>query len=81
MRSEQEIIELFKEAVREVGHSGALGDLDGSTELDSLGLDSVITLEVIGLLEEKLDVRFSDEDLNSLKSLGDLAVLIQKTAA
>ncbi len=81
MRTDEQIIELFKEAVQEIGHGGELGDLSAKSEIAELGLDSVVTLEVIGLMEEKLDIRFTDDDLNGLKSLGDLCALIQKIAA
>lgn len=81
MRSENEIIELFKEAVSEVDSNVKLAHMTSSTELSSLGLDSVMTMEVIGVLEEKLDLRFPDEDLATIKSMGDLTQLINRLAA
>lgn len=81
MRSENEIIELFKEAVTEVDNSVKVKDMTPSTELASLGLDSVMTMEVIGVLEEKLDLRFPDEDLASIRSMGDLTRLVNRLSA
>lgn len=78
MRSEEEIIKLFKEAVREVDQKVKLGEMTAKTELSSLGLDSVMTMEVIGVMEEKLNVRFPDEDLATLKNMGDLTTLVRK---
>ena len=76
-----DIITLFKQAVREVDANTKLDDLSASTEIAKLGLDSVMTMEVIGVLEERLNVRFPDEDLATLKSVGDLTALIQRMAA
>jgi acyl carrier protein len=76
-----DIIVLFKEAVREVDANTKLDDLTTSTEIAKLGLDSVMTMEVIGVLEERLNVRFPDEDLATLKNIGDLTALIQRMAA
>ena len=77
MHTEQEIINLFREAVKEVDNKD-IGEMSGSTEIAQLGLDSVTTMEVIGVLEEKLNVRFPDEELATLKSMGDLTSLIQR---
>lgn len=79
--TDNEIITLFKDAVREVDANVDLGDLTVNTEIASLGLDSVMTMEVIGVLEEKLNVRFPDEDLATLNNVGDLTALIQRMAA
>ena len=76
-----DIIVLFKEAVREVDGNTKLENLTVNTEIAKLGLDSVMTMEVIGVLEERLNVRFPDEDLATLKNIGDLTALIQRMAA
>lgn len=81
MRSENEIIELFKEAVSEVDNKVQINEVTPSTELASLGLDSVMTMEVIGALEEKLNVRFPDEDLATIRSMSDLTQLVNRLAA
>lgn len=75
-----EIIEVFKQSVKEVDQRIEVDAVDGSTSLASLGLDSVMTMEVIGIMEEKLDIRFPDEDLATLKSMGDLTSLVQRLA-
>lgn len=80
MHTDDQIIELFRAAVKEVD-SKELGAITRDTEISDLGLDSVMTMEVIGVLEEKLDMRFPDEDLATLKRIGDLTTLVQKMAA
>lgn len=79
--TDNEIITLFKDAVREVDANVELGDLTVNTEIANLGLDSVMTMEVIGVMEEKLNIRFPDEDLATLNNVGDLTALIQRMAA
>lgn len=81
MHSENEIIEMFKAAVAEVDSKIKVGAVTPATELSSIGLDSVMTMEVIGVLEEKLDVRFPDEDLATVKTMGDLTTLVNRLSA
>ena len=76
--TDQEILGMFQESVREVDGNVKLGEMTASTELASLGLDSVMTMEVIGVMEEKLNVRFPDEDLATLKTMGDLMTLVRR---
>ena len=78
-RSDDEIIQLFKAAVYEVDQK-QLGLVTTDTEIAQLGLDSVATMEVIGTLEEKLSLRFPDEELATLKSVGDLTALIRRVS-
>ncbi|MBK8010465.1 MAG: acyl carrier protein [Deltaproteobacteria bacterium] len=80
MHTDDQIIELFRAAVKEVDGKD-LGAITRETEISDLGLDSVMTMEVIGVLEEKLDMRFPDEDLATLKRIGDLTTLVRKMAA
>lgn len=77
--TDEEIIQLFKAAVYEVDQK-KLGEINVSTEIAQLGLDSVATMEVIGALEEKLSIRFPDEELATLKSVGDLTALVRRVA-
>lgn len=78
MHTDEQIIELFKESVKEVDTNVKVDSLAPSTELSAIGLDSVMTMEVIGVLEEKLNIRFPDEDLATLKKMSDLTALIRK---
>jgi acyl carrier protein len=75
--SDQQIIEMFKEAVFEVSNT-KLEDVTTKTVISALNIDSVGTMEVIGILERRLEVRFPDEDLATLKSVGDLTALVHK---
>jgi len=71
---------LFQQAASEV--SGKTFDsLDKATTLSDIGLDSVAVIELVGYLEEKLNVRLPDEELASVNTLGDLDDLLQRFTA
>jgi len=46
-----------------------------STAIAELKLDSIAVMEMVGCLEDRIDITFPDEELNQVKSLGDLANL------
>lgn len=71
---------LFKQAAGEVGGQ-TLDGLDMATTLSEIGLDSVAVLELVGYLEEKLDVRLPDEELAAVNTLGDLDDLLRRSTA
>ena len=48
------------------------------TTLEDLGADSLDMVEVIMAIEDEFDVQIKDEDLESLKSVGDLIDYISK---
>ena len=48
------------------------GGLDPAAPLDSLGIDSLSFIEFMFKIEEEFGVTVSDEDLKSIKTLGDL---------
>ncbi len=80
MHSDQQIVELFKASVKEVDNNVKVDDVDITTDITGLGLDSVMTMEVIGVMEEKLNIRFPDEDLATIKKMSDLAALVRRLA-
>ena len=75
-----DVIELFRQAAREV-HGRELEGLDATTEISTLGLDSVAVMEMTGCLEEKLKIRIPDEELADVETLGDLDALIRRVIA
>lgn len=68
---------LFRQAASEV--SGKTFDsLDRTTSISDIGLDSVAVLELVGYLEETLNIRIPDEELAGLDTLGDLDDLLRR---
>lgn len=49
-----------------------------NTTLEDLGADSLDMVEVIMAIEDEFDVQIKDEDLESLKCVGDLIDYINK---
>ncbi|MGF1511225.1 MAG: acyl carrier protein [Myxococcota bacterium] len=78
MTSKEEIIQLFKESVQEADPNVSVDSVTEDTDIASLGLDSVMTMEVIGIMEERLNLRFPDEDLATIRSLKDLTALVER---
>ena len=78
--SNVDVIGLFKQAALEV-HGRELGALEATTEISTLGLDSVAVMEMTGSLEEKLKIRIPDEELAEVETLGELDTLIRRVMA
>lgn len=52
--------------------------LEGDANLSDLGVESVASLEVAGYIEDKLSIRFPDEELGGLMTVGDVVALIHR---
>lgn len=53
-----------------------LAHLDAQTRISELGIDSVAMLELVGTLEQALDVRLPDERTGEVRTIGELAALV-----
>jgi acyl carrier protein len=80
--NETEILALVKDALAEVAPNRAaeFDAIDLNTKIRDLGIDSVAAMEMVGFVEEKLEVTFPDEDLAQLNTFNDLANLIRTGA-
>lgn len=76
-------MEIIKAAVSAVDTSKTtkLAGVKPETEIRALGLDSVATMEMVGFIEERLEVQFSDEVMVRINTFGDLVALIEKSRA
>lgn len=80
--TDEQILTLVREALDEVA-PGKSKNLEGVTldvSITELNLDSVSTMEMLGVIEERLDATFPDEDLMNLNKLSDVAKLIRSAA-
>ncbi len=73
-----ELLALIKEALAEVAPTRKKDFADATldTKIESLGLDSIATMEMVGFLEEQVDATFPDEKLTEVTSLRDLGALV-----
>jgi acyl carrier protein len=71
------VLELFVQAAYEVDHRKIAG-LTKDTVISTLGMDSVAVMELVSFFEERLSVRIPDEELNHIRTVGDLRDAIAK---
>ncbi len=62
-----------------LGSAFDASDLDLETRLrEDLGLSSLKTVDLIVRIEEVFDISISDDDLGSLKTIGDVVEVIRR---
>ncbi len=71
------VLDLFVQAAFEVDHRKISG-LTKDTVISTLGMDSVAVMELVSFFEERLAVRIPDEELNRIRTVGDLRDAIAK---
>jgi acyl carrier protein len=71
-----DILALYREAALEVGNH-VLEDLTLDTKLADLTISSVEVLEIVGYIEQRLNIRLNDEDLSRMTCMRDLVRLIE----
>jgi len=74
------VIERFAKAIWEIDQK-KIDDLGFDKQISTLGIDSVAMLEVIGFLEEELELHLPEEKLQKVQTLGDLADVIAEVRA
>jgi acyl carrier protein len=77
MAQHVDVIQLFTEAALEVDNR-KLSNVTRETVISALGMDSVAVMELVSYFEEKLAVRIPDEDLNHIRTVGDLRDALAK---
>ena len=81
--TDEQALALLKEALHEVSPAKAreLEQLDLNTRVRDAGIDSVAAMEMVGAIEERLQVTFPDEDLAQLNRFIDIVDLIKSARA
>ena len=72
------------ELVKEIAEEALEADLDDATPqtpLSSLGLDSADLLELVSLLEDRLDISVPDSRFKDLETVGSLITLLDELQA
>ena len=72
-----DIVTLFVEAINQVS-TKRVTTVRAEQTISELGLDSIAVMEMVGTLEDKLHVHFSDDELTKITTFGDLATLVDK---
>ncbi len=68
---------LFSQAAFEA-YGKAISPVDASTVIAGIGLDSVAIMELVSIVEERVQIRLPDDELASVRTVGDLGALIQR---
>lgn len=81
--TDNETLALIKEALNDVapGREADFSKVSLESTIAELGLDSIATMEMVGYLEEQIEVTFPDEDLAKVASIRDLISLIRAAKA
>lgn len=79
MTAEAKVVSLFEKAAWEVARK-KYDSLKVEQKISELGIDSVAMLEVIGFVEEELEIHLPDEKIARVQTLADLSNVIQSVA-
>ncbi len=69
------LIEMFRRWASNIADR-PFDEVDASTHLVSLGLDSIALIELVAELEDELNVSFCDAHLEAVRTLGELEELV-----
>ena len=71
-----ELLDMFRSTAGEVAEKD-FGAVDESGKIADLGIDSLELLEVIGSLEQALDIRVPDDQLVGIQTVDQLLTLVE----
>ena len=77
MKTEQDLIALFKQVATEVDKR-EFKDITGQSNISDLGIDSLSMMQIVGEMELKLDIMIPDEDLVELVTVKDLLAVVER---
>ena len=81
--TDDQILNFVREAVVEVApaRTEALETLSLDVNIRDLAMDSVETMEMIGVIEEELGVIFADDELAQVVKFSDLAAVMRRAVS
>jgi len=77
MKSEQDLIALFKQVATEVDKR-EFKDVTGQSIISELGIDSLSMMQIVGEMELRLNIMIPDEDLVELVTVEDLVKAVAR---
>lgn len=72
-----EFVDHLQQALSQVT-AKEVGPITADREIVELGLDSVSMVEMMVVLEDELDITLEQDELEGLKTFGDLQALVQE---
>ena len=76
MKTEQDLLSLFKQVAAEVDKR-EFPNVTGQSIISDLGIDSLSMMQIVGEMENELGIMIPDEDLVELVTVGDLCKKIE----
>ena len=78
--SDERVLSLVRTALKEVapGRAEEISNISLDVRVSDLSIDSVETMEMIGVLEEDLGVIFAEEELAQVVEFRDLAEVMRR---
>jgi acyl carrier protein len=76
MLNRNALIDLFEKAATEIAERD-ISNLQESTEISALGIDSLALLELIGAMERQLGIHLPDDQLVGLTTVRELIDLVE----
>ena len=77
MKTEQDLIALFKQVATEVDKR-EFKDVTGQSNISDLGIDSLSMMQIVGEMELRLNIMIPDEDLVELVTVEDLVKAVAR---
>ena len=72
-----EIRELFARIANQIQSEKKIGNIDPDVKVSSLGLDSLVVMEVVGEIQDELNISIPAEHLSRVTTIKELETLIQ----
>jgi acyl carrier protein len=76
--TEVDVLAMFNTIARQVEKGKDLPTITRESKITALGIDSVSMMEIIGVIEDELDVSIPDEKLARLQTVGDIETVIRE---
>ena len=73
-----DILKLFAETANRLQNEKNIETLKKEQTISSLGLDSLLIMEIVGDIQDELDISLSDDELSQAQTIGELESLIIK---
>lgn len=77
-----DVLGLFSRIARKVDEKASLASVSRESKFSALGIDSISMMEIIGEIEDELDIKLSDDRLAQLQTVGDMErVVLERLGA
>ncbi len=76
--SQVDVLSMFTEIAQKVEKGKTLPTITRDAKISALGIDSVSMMEIVGSIEDELDVTIPDEKLALLQTVGDIERVVQE---